>query len=212
MWPHMLAVGLLFSVLFMCASRRVNALITAFKAQSVLLALLTASLAWTSGEKGLWAVTALIVAVKVMLIPRHLVKISSEMGADGNMGLLINPPLSVMAAALFGWLVYSVSAEAADGLSGAVRLNFSLSFLIAFTGLFLMMSRLKALAQIVGLLVMENGVFLLASSVSGGMPFIVEIAVFLDLLALVVVAGIFVYRIKGLFTHIDVGRLTRLKG
>ena len=97
------------------------------------------------------------------------------------------------------------------GIDGA-RLNFSISFLAVFTGFFLMVFRLKALAQIIGLLVMENGVFMLASSISGGMPFIVEIAVFFDLFVLVVVAGIFVYRIKGLFTHIDVSRLTRLKG
>jgi len=75
-----------------------------------------------------------------------------------------------------------------------------------------MMSRMSALAQIIGLLVMENGLFMLASTVSGGMPFFVEIAIFFDVFMSVLIMGIFVFRINKLFTHIDVNKLSRLKG
>jgi hydrogenase-4 component E len=71
---------------------------------------------------------------------------------------------------------------------------------------------MKAFTQVVGILVMENGIFLFASSVSGGMPFFAEIAIFFDVFISVVIMGIFVFRINSLFTHIDVNRLSRLKG
>jgi hydrogenase-4 component E len=75
-----------------------------------------------------------------------------------------------------------------------------------------MISRITALAQIIGLLVMENGLFLLASAVSGGMPFFVEIAIFFDVFVSVVIMGFFIYRINKFFTHIDVNKLSNLKG
>lgn len=212
MWTHILTVGLLFTVFLMAGSKRIGALIRAFRFQSLLLAFLTASFALNSGDRELWVIAAMILVIKVWLIPIHLEKITAEMSSGENMGLVLNPPMSVIIVTVFGWLIFSFSDSVIGGMSGDARLNFSISFLAIFTGFFLMVFRLKALAQIIGLLVMENGVFMLASSISGGMPFIVEIAVFFDLFVLVVVAGIFVYRIKGLFTHIDVSRLTRLKG
>lgn len=212
MLTPLLTVGFLFSVLFMACAKRLRGLIAGFRAQSLMLALLTASFALESGETRLWVITAMILTIKVWLIPGHLGKITSEMSAGENMGLVLNPPVSVILVSAAGWLLYVFATDVIGGLAGGARVNFAVALLSVFTGFFLMVFRLKALAQIIGLLVMENGVFMLASSISGGMPFIVEIAVFFDLLALVVVAGIFVYRIKGLFTHIDVSRLARLKG
>ena len=75
-----------------------------------------------------------------------------------------------------------------------------------------MIFRMTALAQIIGLLTMENGLFLLASTVAGGMPFFVEIAIFFDVFVSVIIMGLFVYRINRFFTHIDVTKLSRLKG
>jgi hydrogenase-4 component E len=75
-----------------------------------------------------------------------------------------------------------------------------------------MIFRMKALAQVIGLLVMENGLFLAAAGVSGGMPFFVEIAIFFDVFLCVIILGMFIYRINSLFTHIDVDKLTKLKG
>jgi len=86
------------------------------------------------------------------------------------------------------------------------------AFFVVLVGIFLMVGRMTALAQVVGLLVMENGLFLLASTVAGGMPFFVEIAIFFDVFVSVIIMGFFVYRISKLFTHIDVNKLSRLKG
>jgi len=79
-------------------------------------------------------------------------------------------------------------------------------------GSFIMVARMKALTQIIGLLVMENGIFLAASAIIGGMPFFVEIALFFDIFVFVIIIEIFVYKVNRLFTHIDTSRMKSLKG
>jgi len=89
---------------------------------------------------------------------------------------------------------------------------FTVAISLMLIGLFLMTARMQALAQIVGLLVMENGLFLAGASVAGGMPFFVEIAIFFDVFLCVIILGVFVYRIRKVFTHIDIYKLTELRG
>ena len=82
-------------------------------------------------------------------------------------------------------------------------------FLIGF---FMMINRRKALTQVLALLSLENGIFLAAISLTYGMPLIVELGVFFDVLVAVMVLGILVYRIRETFESMDVSRLRRLRG
>ena len=79
-------------------------------------------------------------------------------------------------------------------------------------GLFLMIARKKALVQIIGLLVMENGLYLLGMSATYGMPFLVEMGVFLDLVVGALLMGVLTFRISKNFDSIDTNELNRLKG
>jgi hydrogenase-4 component E len=128
------------------------------------------------------------------------------------LGLFINPQLSLIWALGFTYLSWVFSAHLI-GQTDALRvILLAVAFFVVLAGIFLMIFRMTALAQIIGLLVMENGIFLLAAMVSGGMPFFVEIAVFFDVFVSVLIMGFFVYRINKFFTHIDVNKLSRLKG
>ena len=82
-------------------------------------------------------------------------------------------------------------------------------FLIGF---FMMLNRRKALTQVLALLSLENGVFLAAICLTYGMPLIVELGVFFDVLVAVLVLGILVYRIRESFDSMDVSKLRRLRG
>jgi hydrogenase-4 component E len=75
-----------------------------------------------------------------------------------------------------------------------------------------MISRRKAFMQVLALLCLENGLFLAAISLTYGMPLIVELGIFFDLLVAVMVLGILVYRIQETFDSMDVSRLSRLRG
>ena len=78
-------------------------------------------------------------------------------------------------------------------------------------GLFIIVSRRSALTQIVGFLVMENGIALLAVMATYGMPFIVELGVFLDVLLGFLVMQVFLYRIRETFATIDDDQLRKLR-
>jgi hydrogenase-4 component E len=83
---------------------------------------------------------------------------------------------------------------------------------LVLTGAFLMVSRRKAVMQVVGLLVLENGIFLAALTTTFGMPLVIEIGIFFDLLMGVFLMGLFVFRIRDTFEHLDVSKLRKLRG
>ena len=76
----------------------------------------------------------------------------------------------------------------------------------------MMVNRRKALTQVLALLSLENGIFLAAISLTYGMPMIVEVGIFFDVLVGAMVLAILVYRIRETFDSMDVSRLSRLKG
>jgi hydrogenase-4 component E len=79
-------------------------------------------------------------------------------------------------------------------------------------GLFLMVTRRKAVTQILALLTVENSVFLVALGATSGMPLIVELGISFDVILAVLILGIFVHRIVDRFESMDVSRLSKLKG
>jgi hydrogenase-4 component E len=74
-----------------------------------------------------------------------------------------------------------------------------------------MIARKQAVSQIVGLLTMENGVFLSGLSITYGMPLIVEVGIFFDIFVAVLILGVFVFRINKTFDTINVDTIRRLR-
>ena len=91
-----------------------------------------------------------------------------------------------------------------DALSGALA-----GFLI---GLLIMITRRQAVLQIVGLIMMENGIYLLGLSMTRGLPLIIEFGVFFDVMVAVIVLGILTFRLKLSFMTTDTTVLQKLKG
>jgi hydrogenase-4 component E len=87
----------------------------------------------------------------------------------------------------------------------------ALSLAVVLIGMFIMISRKKAITQVIGLLVMENGLFMAALSLSYGMPLIVELGVFFDIMVAVLIMGVFVFRINRTFETLDTSFLRRLR-
>ena len=79
-------------------------------------------------------------------------------------------------------------------------------------GLFLIVSRKKAISQVLGYLVMENGIYVLGIWMVVEVPMLVELGVLLDAFVAVFVMGIATYQIRREFDHIDVDQLDSLKG
>ena len=86
------------------------------------------------------------------------------------------------------------------------------SLMTMFTGLFIIVSRRSALAQSLGYIVLENGIFAFGIAAVGEIPMLVEFGILLDAFAAVLVMGIAIYHINREFDHMDVVQLSSLKG
>jgi hydrogenase-4 component E len=196
----------------MVIAKRLPSLINSFRWQSLFLFLITISLAIEEKELALYIVAGLIFILKVILIPHFLLRTVRKIKINENVGFFMSPQLSLFTAMLFTYLSYLFTFRTMSLIDKTQGVSFALSLCVTLVGLFIMIFRLKALTQIVGLLVMENGLFLTAVTMCRGLPFIVELSIFLDIFISVIILGIFVYRINTLFTHIDVNKLDNLRG
>ena len=130
---------------------------------------------------------------------------------------LVNVPISVIISGLSDAAGYVVAESFTRRLSSGGTAAWATTlwpwrsalFLIGF---FMMINRRKALTQVLALLSLENGLFLAAISLTYGMPLIVEVGIFFDVLVAVMVLAILVYRIRETFDSMDVSRLSRLRG
>jgi hydrogenase-4 component E len=91
--------------------------------------------------------------------------------------------------------------------------TFGVAITLLLTGFFLMFNRRKAITQVLALLTVENGVMLAAVALTTyGMPLVVELGIFFDVMVAVMVLGLLVYRIRETFSSMDVSKLNELKG
>ncbi len=195
----------------MVIAKRTPALVRNFRYQSALIFLITLASGIMGGHVDLCIVAFLILFLKVFVIPYVLNSIAKKINVDENLGLFVNPQLSLIVALVLTYCS-GVFAHALGSNSFYKMAAITVALSVISVGAFLMVSRMKAFTQLIGLLVMENGIFIFASFLSAGMPFFVEVAIALDIFMSVVIMGIFVYRINRLFTHIDVNKLSRLRG
>jgi hydrogenase-4 component E len=196
----------------MVIAKRMPALIRSFRYQSFCLFAATFIIAMREHQLDLYVVAGLLFILKVVFIPQLLYWTIKKIKVSEELGLFINPQLSLLWALGFTYLSWVFAVRLIGPIDTVKVIILAIAFFVVSAGIFLMIFRMTALAQIIGLLVMENGIFLLASMVSGGMPFFVEIAIFFDVFVSVLIMGFFVYRINKFFTHIDVNKLSRLKG
>lgn len=193
-------------------AKRITALVRTFRIQSIFLFLYILYMALSQRHLELFIVSGLILVLKAVVIPFVLLRIMRRINVEEDLGLLINPQLSLVVAFVFAYLSYLFAHRAMSLANSPESAAFIVSMTTVGIGFFIMVSRMKALSQIIGLLVMENGIFLAASAIAGGMPFFVEIALFFDVFVFVIIIEVFVYKVNRLFTHIDTSKMKSLKG
>jgi hydrogenase-4 component E len=193
----------LLAGLVMLWRRGVTAHIGAFTAQSVALAATTAMVGWFTGDWQLWAVAALLLLIKGIGIPILLKRMARRFGTERELEPYVNTATSLLVGGLLVLLAYVSQLPTRTGMPLAMGL--------VFVSLFVIISRKKALTQVVGFLMLENAIALLAVLGTHGIPIIVEIGVFLDVALGFIVMQVFVYQIHETFESIDVEQLNRLR-
>ncbi len=207
-----LAALLLLLSFAMLAQRRVVTLVNLFAMQGALLCAATLLLAWRTGEGNLYVSAALTFAVKVVALPRLLHRLIRRLGVYWDTEPLLNIPGTMLIGVLivvfsFG-LAQPISALASTATRSAVGIAVAVILLAFLT----MITRSKALSQVIGFLSMENGLFFGAMSATYGMPMIVELGVALDVLVAMLVLGVFFFQIREQFDSLDLEKLEERGG
>jgi hydrogenase-4 component E len=200
--------------LTMLATSRLAGCIRLFALQSALLALLpVAAEAAGGGRPGLHAIliASMTVGLKVFLIPYVLLRILRT----GEIHREIEPSVGYAASVLLGALVVIGSFGVAARLPMPVKpmsdLLLPAAIATVFIGLIILITRVKAITQVVGYLVVENGIFLFGLNVVRRAPLLFELGILLDVFVGVFIMGIVVYHIRREFDHIDTHQLDALK-
>lgn len=152
----------------------------------------------------------LTLGVKVVFIPWAILRLIGQIKDDSEINSNINVNYSSMAAAVFLVMGYIMADHLLSGVIG--RDIFAAAILTIMTGLTLIVMRRRAIMQIVGLITLENGIYFFGLLMTEGLPLIVELGVFLDVLIAVVVLVILTGRMRLSFMTTDTGVMRKLKG
>jgi hydrogenase-4 component E len=206
-----LALLMLGSAFLLVAVQRLTPAVQVLAAQSLLLTVMVGLVAAASGAVHLWLAAGLTLVVKVLLVPRILSYVVQRLKIRREPAPVLPVRLTLVFAAGLSVLAYWVTRPLDLALLLPAGHALPVAVACILLGGLLMVTRRKALTQLIGLMVMENGLYLAAMVVTSGMPLLVELGIFFDLLVGVLVMGIIIFRINQTFDTINTDRLQRLR-
>ncbi len=190
-----LAGGMLVFAFFAPARMRLRSLLLTYAGQSLLLALFAGAVAVMRNEPQLLITAALTVFLKVWFIPWLLARANERSRAIHRLSSYLRPATTLLAAAFMvigGFLLTPSLVRPTDPNYLIVVTSVSLVLL----GLLMLVIRTGLYGQIIGFLLMENGIFLFGLTLTGGMPLLVEIGIFFDVAVGAVIMAALAYRVQ----------------
>jgi hydrogenase-4 component E len=204
------SMALLFGIVLLWR-RSLSSYIRAFRWQSIVLSAAFGMIGYFGHDHELYIVAVVVIVLKGLIIPRYLNRLHQRVGSERESQPYVNIATSLIVVGLLVILAYVITRPVVMVSRLPTRGGIPLAVGLIFVGLFVIVSRRKALTQIVGFLVLENGIALLAALCTYGIPLIVELGVFLDVLMGFLVMQVLVYQIRDTFETIDVEQLNQLK-
>jgi hydrogenase-4 component E len=209
---ELLEVSVAIAGIMMLGARGVRLSLGLFSLQTVLMCATTVWAGHMRGDVTLYSEAGMVFVAKAVIAPIFLSWVMSRIGVVSESRTFIAPPITMH----FGILLLGISyllAERLPNLSSTddAGMGATAALGLLFMGMTLMVSRRLAINQVIGFLVIENGIYMYQLTQTRDMPFIVEMGILLDVLVGVMVAGMLLFRIQKNFEHIDVTQLTRLK-
>jgi hydrogenase-4 component E len=206
------AAGMLVTAFLMVGQKSLFTTIRLYGVQSLLLAVVAVAMALAERHPDLFVMAGMTTVLKGFLIPWFLMRVVDRIGIHREIEPFLNVPASLLACLGLTVVGYRVSTGFPEGAEGMTHHVIGVGLSTLMIGLFLMVTRKKAITQILALLTVENAVFLVALGITSGMPLVVELGISFDVILAVLVLGILVRRIVDRFESMDVSRLSKLKG
>ena len=182
-----------------------------FALQSLLLAVIAGVVGFAYHAGHVYVVAVLTIVGKVLFLPWRLERLVRQIKIEQEIQPFVYITASMLICGALTVLAYVV-ARPITSLERLGSNTLAVAIALLLTGFFLMINRRKAITQVLALLTMENGVMLAAIALTTyGMPLVVEIGIFFDVVVAVMVLGILVFRIRETFASMDVSKLNELK-
>lgn len=207
---NILTILLLFTALLLTRVSGLKTAVHIILAQSFMTALACAAIGIETGAIHMYLAAILTAIIKVWLIPYALLNIVEKLQHEREDHPILNSNYSAVSACIAIVLSYNLIDQALPGAGSRDALASAIA--MTLIGLLLIMTRRQAIMQIVGLITMENGIYLVGLSVTRGLPLIIELGVFFDVLVAVVVLVILTHRLKLSGISTDTSMLKKLKG
>jgi hydrogenase-4 component E len=207
---NMCAALLLLLSFAMLAQRRIVSLVNLLAVQGALLVVATLLLAWRTGQAHLYLSAGLTLALKVIFLPWLLHRLIRRLQVYWDTEPLLNIPGTMLIGVLVVVFSFGLAQPISALASTATRSSIGIAVAVVLLSFVTMITRRKAMSQVVGFLSMENGLFFGAMSATYGMPMIVEFGVALDVLVAVLVLGVFFFQIREQFDSLDLHHLESL--
>ena len=208
---NLLAAVMLLLAFAMLAQRRIISLINLFAAQGFTLFLSTALVAWLTGQTHLYGSAALTLALKVIALPWILHRLIRRLNVKWDVETLINIPTTMLIGIVLVILAFNL-AQPISLLAGTVtRATLGIALACVLLSFLMMITRSKAVPQVIGFLAMENGLFFAATGAVYGMPMVIEFGIALDVLVGMLILGVFFFQIRERFDSLDTRHLEKLK-
>jgi hydrogenase-4 component E len=208
---NLFAAVILLLSFAMLAQRRVLQLINLFALQGLALCLSTLVVAVSTGQTHLYWSAGLTLLLKAWLLPWILHRLVRKLQIKSEVEPLINIPTTMLIGIGLVMLAFNVALPISELSSSIARGTLGIALAVVMLAFLMMITRRKAITQVVGFLSMENGLFLAATSATYGMPMVVELGIALDVLVGVIILGVFFFQIREQFDSLDIRHMERLK-
>ena len=208
---HLFAALLLLLAFAMLAQRRVVNLVNLFAAQGALLVASAVVVAYSTHRPELYESAALTLLLKVFVLPYVLHKLIARLGAEWDAETVVNIPTLQIIGILLVIFAFVLAQPISQFAGAATRSTLGIALAVVLLAFLMMIVRRKAIAQVVGFLAMENGLFLAATSATYGMPMVVELGIALDVLVGAIILGVFFFQIREQFDSLDIRNMEKLK-
>ena len=193
------------------SQRRILTLIYLFAWQGFVLALSTTIVAYSTGQHHLYYSAALTLILKVFALPWILHRLIIRLNIKWDVETLINIPTTMLLGIVLVIFAFNLALPISQLASTVTKNTLGIAMACVLLAFLMMITRRKAVPQVVGFLAIENGLFFAATSATYGMPMVVEFGVALDVLVGTFIFGIFFFQIRETFDSLDIHHLEKLK-
>ena len=208
---NLMASLMLLIAFAMLAQRRILSLVYLFAWQGVVLTANSLIVAWYTGHNALYVSAFFTVVLKVIALPMVLNYLIHKLDIRWDVETLLNIPATLLAGLVLVVFAFNLAVPISQLAGTITRGTLGIAIAVVLLAFLMMITRRKAVPQVIGFLAMENGLFFAATSATYGMPMVVELGILLDVIVGMLILGIFFFQVREAFDSLDLKHMEKLK-